>query len=344
MVNVGIVGYGFAGRRFHAYLIGLVPELHIQAVVTRDPVRRQQAQTDLACTVYDSATALLRDPAIDLVVLATPHNTHAQLAIQAMNAGKHVVTDKVMCLTVEEADAMIAARDRNGVLLSVFHNRRWDWDYLTIKEVLHQGLLGRVASIEQAVVNHRPPRGWRAHTAESGGVLFDWGAHLVDQLLQLVPASVQSIWCGIATGAWDVDVGNYAKLILRFSDSTLAEVNTGNIVRQAKPRWFIIGDHGTLLKEGLDPQERAMLSGDINRAQEDPAQQARITTEIDGLTSHQVVESSQGSWRRYYENIANVLLRGEELAVTAESVRRVVAVLDVAMQSVRSGSSREVSI
>jgi scyllo-inositol 2-dehydrogenase (NADP+) len=339
VINVGIVGYGFAGRRFHAYLVGLAEGLRLHAVATRDPQRQQQARDDYGCNVVPSLDDLLADKAVQLVVLATPHDTHRDLAIRAMDAGRHVVTDKVMCLNGREADAMIAARDRNGVMLSVFHNRRWDWDYLTVRKAIEDGLLGKPYLIEQQVAGYRPPRGWRAEAAQSGGILYDWGAHLVDQALQLIPAPVVDVWCAIKYGAWGVDIGNYAKLVLRFADGTMAEINTGNLVRKSKPRWYVLGERGALVKEGLDPQEPAMLAGNIDAAREEPAHRARVTTDLNGLASEIVLDSVRSSWRSYYQNISDVLNRGAALAVTPESVRRDIAVFDVAMASVRTGRS-----
>lgn len=344
MIKVGVVGYGFAGRRFHAYLIGLAAGLNLYAVATRDPKRQEQARVEHGCKVVATVDELLADDAVQLVVLATPHATHRALAVQAMDAGRHVVTDKVMCLSVAEADDMMAARDRNKVMLSVFHNRRWDWDYQTVRSVIAQGLLGTPYLFEQHVTGYRPPRGWRAEAEQSGGILYDWGAHLVDQTLQLVPSSVVDVWCAIKYGAWGVDIGNYAKLVLRFADGTVAEINTGNLVRKSKPRWYVLGDKGTLVKEGLDPQEPAMLAGDIDAAREEPAHRARVHTDLDGLSSEIIVDSLHSSWRAYYQNISDVLNRGADLAVTPESVRRDIAVFDAAMRSARSGRSVTVEI
>src|SRR5688500_19806687 len=122
MTRVGIVGYGFAGRRFHAYLISRVPDLELVAVASRAAERRAQAEQDYGVATFETLDEMLARGGVDLVVVATPHNTHAALACQIMDAGKHCIVDKVMCLNGQEADAMIAASRRNGVLLSVFHN------------------------------------------------------------------------------------------------------------------------------------------------------------------------------------------------------------------------------
>ena len=141
MINTAIIGYGYAGRCFHAYLISLAEGLNLYVIASRNAERRQRAARDYpGVRIYETIDQVIADDAVDLVVLATPHNTHAKLAIKAMDAHKHVVTDKIMCMNAAEADAMIEASRRNNVLLSVFHNRRWDWGYLTVKTVIEDGL------------------------------------------------------------------------------------------------------------------------------------------------------------------------------------------------------------
>ena len=143
MVNVVVVGYGFAGRCFHTYLANLAEGMSIYGIATRDQSRQKQASEDYpTAKIYEHLDQVLDDKSVDLVVLATPHHVHAEMAIQAMKAGKHVVTDKIMCMNAGEAEAMITASKENNVLLSVFHNRRWDWDYLTVKKAIADGLLG----------------------------------------------------------------------------------------------------------------------------------------------------------------------------------------------------------
>jgi scyllo-inositol 2-dehydrogenase (NADP+) len=339
MINVGIVGYGYAGRSFHAYLISRVPDLKLVAVASRAPERRAQAERDHGVATFATVEGLLDRGGVDLVIVATPHDTHAPIAIAAMDAGKHVVVDKVMCLNLREADAMLAARDRNQVLLSVFHNRRWDWDYLTVRQVLAQGLLGEPYLFETAVVRYRAPRGWRGDVQAGGGLLYDWGAHLIDQALQLVPTEVVSVTCDVQYRGWGAEIGSYARLLLRFGNGVLYNVELGNLARFDRPRWLILGERGSLVKHGLDPQEPAMLRGSIDSAVEDPANRARIHTDLNGLDTEIVVESVKSDWTNYYRNVADALLGRAELVVRPEEVRRAIAVFDAAMESARTGET-----
>ncbi len=151
-INVGVVGYWYSGRNFHSYLIGLEKRLKLYAVCARNPDRRKQAEKEYGVKTFSNVDDTLKDGNIHLVVVATPHNMHAELSIKAMEAGKHVVVEKIMCMNTREADAMIEASKRNNVMLTVFHNRRWDGDYLTVRKILDEGLLGEPFLIEESIM------------------------------------------------------------------------------------------------------------------------------------------------------------------------------------------------
>jgi scyllo-inositol 2-dehydrogenase (NADP+) len=316
-----------------------VPELKLVAIAVRSPERRAQAEREQGVATFETLGDLLARGGVDLVVLATPHDTHASLAIEAMAAGKHVVTDKVMCLNAREADAMIEASRRAGVMLSVFQNRRWDWDYLTVKKVLDDGLLGAPYLFEVTIMRNRPPRGWRATVQAGGGLLYDWGGHLIDQALQLVPARVESVTCDLQYRGWGAEIGSYGRLLIRFEGGILYSIEISNLAWIEKPHWLVLGERGALVKRGLDPQEMAMLRGDIGAATEDPADRAIVRAELNGTTADLTIESVRSDWTEYYRNVA-AALRGEaELAVKPEQARRAIAVFDAAMESSRTGQT-----
>jgi scyllo-inositol 2-dehydrogenase (NADP+) len=261
-----------------------------------------------------------------------------------MDAGKHVVSDKVMCMNACEAREMIAASRRNRVMLSVFHNRRWDGDYLTVKKAIADGLLGQPYLFQTAIMRYGGPRRWRASRAESGGILYDWPAHLLDQALQLVPAEVERVYCHvIERGHWQSDIGNYARMTLHFSNGALYDIEVGNLAALDKPRWYVVGDLGALSKFGLDPQENALRAGDLDAAAEDPANRAQLCTWVGGAAEKRTLETIRGSWVSYYQNIADVLNRGAELIVRPEQVLKAMRVYDAAMRSLQSGQVEALS-
>ncbi len=337
--KVVVVGYGYAGRCFHAYLVGLASQLELYGVVTSRPEARAQIQSQLGVKTFAHFAEVLADPAVDLVVLATPNDVHAPQAIQALEAGKHVVTDKPMCLSTAEADAMIAASRRTGKLLSVFQNRRWDGDFLTVRKVMEEGLLGEVFSMELCWAQYGVPRGWRSQHQHGGGKFMDLGAHLLDQALHLVPGPVERVYARFFNRGWETDVEDHALCLLSFANGVEVQISTSSLARRPRPRWYVMGTKGTLVKEGLDPQERAMVSGQIDAAREEPAHYPRLWIESAGRPAELVLETLPGRWRSFYENIAGAISDPAKLAVTPESVRRVMALIEAARASAASGQA-----
>ena len=341
MVNAAVVGYGAAGRYYHSYLIGLANGIDLYAIATRDPERRRQAaEHHSEAWIYESIDQLIADDKVDLVVLATPHNVHAELAIKVMETGKHVVTDKIMCLNALEAEKMIASSEQNNVLLSIFHNRRWDWDYLTVKKVIDDGLLGNPYLYQVSIMQYDRPRGWgwRGSKIQSGGILFDWPSHLVDQALQLIDSPVRTVYCDIYyTDQWNIDIGNYANLIMTYQNDVRYQIEISNLAKSPKPRWYVQGNLGGLVKFGLDPQDLAMKAGNIDAAEQTPENYANVITVANGNEEKIVVEPVCGSWESYYQNIADVLNYGEELVVTPAQILEVMRVFDAAMKSSETG-------
>ncbi len=358
--GVGIAGYGLAGRVFHATLVSHTPGLALRAVFSRTEARRAQAAHDYpGITTHASYDALLDDPAVDLVIVATPHDTHAPMVIEAAQARKHVVVDKIMCLTVEEGERMIAAAREAGVLLSVFQNRRWDSDYLTVRRVLDQGLLGEVYVIESAVTSFGPspgyrnptsdrPRGWRTYAEFGGGPMRDWGAHLFDQAVQLAGPAPDLIFADFQyRREWDVETAGQAWLRyppragaregLRFS------IETGSISAIPKPRWLIRGSEGAYLQTGRDAQEAALHRGEVGPRLMDPEHAPRLVRFEGGQLCEVPVEQVPGNYLAYYENVA-AALRGEAaLAVKPEDVLQSIRLLLAAVRSAETGEAVKLS-
>jgi scyllo-inositol 2-dehydrogenase (NADP+) len=336
LIRAVVVGHGLAGRAFHCPLIRRQPGLHLQGIVARDALIRSQALALWGPDVrhYSNLGDALADPDVELIVIATPHDTHAELAVQALDAGKHCVVDKVMALTTTDADRMIAARDRSGRMLSVFHNRRWDWDYLTVKDVLDKGEIGRPILFESSVCRYAPPRGWRGRSDTAGTILHDWGAHLVDQALQIGLGPCQRVTAWLTPAPWEnVDSGGHGRMVLEFDDA-LFQVESSRICRIERPRWWIVGSEGGFIKYGIDPQEEALRAGDIDRAAESPQHQALVRRAgTDGDAVETPRPTVRGHWDSYYWNIAEHLRGDTPLAVTAEQAREVVRLLEAAAVS-----------
>ena len=326
-----VVGYGRWGRCCHCYLIRGTPGLALHGVVSADPAKRDAVTADLGCRTYASLAEALQDAAVDLVVLATPNCAHASQAIAALDAGKHVVTDKVMCLNLQECDRMIAAAERNQRLLTVFQNRRLDGDFITLQTLMAAGDLGDVRWLEMAWQGFGIWGGWRGQAGMGGGRIYDLGAHLVDQVLLLFPEAVSGVYCRTHYDAPERDIESEGLLVLSFSSGRTALVDVSSLAAISKPHFYVRGTAGTFSKHGLDPQEKAMMAGDIDSAVEPEAQYGTLR----GKDAERVVPTLPGRWRAYYENIRDVLTLGTPPLVSLAEARRVMAVIAAAKQSER---------
>lgn len=348
MIRTVVVGYGMAGRELHSPLIRRQPALELYGAVARKPEVRARAEAEQGIRTYGGLDEALADPAVDLVVLATPHDVHADQAIRVLESGRHCVVDKVMALTSAEADRMIAARDGSGRMLSVFHNRRWDWDFATIRSLFEGGVIGRPLLIESAVCRFKAPQGWRGELGSSGTILHDWGAHMVDHALQLGLGPCRRVTSWLFESPWEgVDIGGHGRMILEF-DGAVFQAETSRICRIDRPRWWVVGSAGGYVKYGVDPQEEALRAGDIDAADETESQQGLLSTAADRDPATRDPETLQrrqpsvrAHWDGYYANIAGHLTRGEPLAVTAEQGREVVRILEAALKSSRENRTIE---
>ncbi|MDP2895810.1 MAG: Gfo/Idh/MocA family oxidoreductase [bacterium] len=321
-----VVGYGSAynwGHR-HAEWVEQTEGLSLHGICDTDAEARKRAAVAFGgrLRIFSHLDQVLEDDAVEMVALVTPHDTHAPLAIKALRAGRHVLTEKVMCLNTAEADAMIRAAMESGKALSVFHNRRWDSDFLTVKKAMDSGMLGDVFLIESCVTNYEKPFGWRAEKRHGGGQLYDWGAHLFDHAVQLIDAKPVTVFAELQTRVWDVDVDTFAKVIVRFDNGCLFEADLGNVHQISKPRWHVFGEKGTLVKRTFDPEEKAS-----------------VKTSLHDIATTLRIDSVPGDWTVPYKNFSDRVNKGANLIVKPENVRKSIAIIETAFKSAALGQS-----
>ncbi|MEY4663027.1 MAG: hypothetical protein RLZZ239_1500, partial [Pseudomonadota bacterium] len=258
-LRVGLLGFGFASATFHAPLIAAVPGLQLTAISSSRPHDVHTAWPQVS--VCDSAEQLIARDDIDLVVVATPNNTHAPLAKLALLAGKHVVVDKPFTLNVREAQELIALAGQQDRLLSVFQNRRWDSDFMSVRAVLKRGTLGRVVHFESHFDRFRPvvPQRWRDSGEPGSGLWFDLGPHLLDQALQLFgpPQTLTLDW---ARQRDNSKADDWFHAVLHY-DAMRVVLHASALTAQVAPRFTVHGTQGSLIKFGLDTQEAALKAG-----------------------------------------------------------------------------------
>jgi scyllo-inositol 2-dehydrogenase (NADP+) len=316
--RIVIVGYGMGAH--HARLINEIEELQLYGVCDIDEEKRQKAVAEHAdVKTYSDYVDVLSDASVDLVVLVTPHNTHASMAIASMNAGKHTITDKAMCLTGEEARAMIASRDRNDVLLSVFHNRRWDSDFVTVRKIIEEGPLGRLYHIQSSVTYYGNIGGWRTDRAAMGGWLFDWGAHTIDQLLLLEKSPAKTVYAFTHHRFNEpASVEDYINCTIRFESGLTATTVIGYLNRIAMPRWYVMGEHATLQADDFEKP-------------------ARIQGTFGGISGEMSVPLIKTHWKSFYQNIADTLAGRAELEIKPEQLVPQIAIAEAAYRSIGTG-------
>ena len=328
LVRVALVGYGFAGQTFHAPLIRSVPGLHLAVVVSSNPDRVRKDIPD-ATVEPTLERALVRDD-IDLVVVATPNQTHVPFATAILNAGKHVTVDKPFTTTLAEARSLADLASARGRILSVIQNRRWDSDFLAAKAILEDGRLGEVVHFESHIDRYRPnvPARWRERPGQGAGLWYDLGPHLVDQALQLFgPPS--AIFGHLARQRAGAEVDDWAHVILDYGRLQVI-LHAASLAASAAPRFLIHGTKGTWTKQRADVQEDQVRSGMKPGAPgwgEDPD----APVFFDGPTGQSIaLQTPAGDHRRYYIALRDAVLGQGPNPVTPIQAIAVMAVLETA--------------
>ncbi len=332
MLNVGLVGFGFAGKVFHAPVIRAVEGLRLAAIVQRSgSAEARYGDVEFVRSVEDLLTR-----AVDLVVIATPNTSHHQIARQCLSAGRHVVIDKPFATTLAEAQSLVQLARENDRILSVYHNRRYVGDFVTLQRLLADGVLGRVAAYESHFDRFRPELragAWREQALPGSGVWFDLGPHLLDQALvlfgrpQAISADIRIERDGAqADDAFDVTL-HYPRMRALLRASMLAAA--------PGPTFAVHGTGGSFVKYGADPQEAALRAG---RTPDEPGWGTEPATMYGTLTTPEgprTIATIPSSFARYYENIRDAILGNAQLAVTAEQALDVMYGLELAVASSR---------
>lgn len=350
-LRIALIGYGGAGRIFHAPLIAGVPGLQLACIVTRQFEAVQHDWPGVPCMATFSVA--LADPAIDLVVIATPNDSHFELARAALQAGKHVVVDKPCTVTLAETESLLTLAHQQDRVLTVFQNRRFDSDFLALQQVLESGQLGRVVQVDSHFDRYRPavPVRWREQNLPGSGLWFDLGPHLVDQALVLFgrPDALLLEQAKLREGA---QVNDWFHAVLRY-DTPQGELrvmlHASTLVAEPGPRWSVHGTRGSFTKFGLDPQEDALKAGQRPQLEalddwgRDPHPgQLLCMNRMAGVASPVSVRCAApqppGNYLAYYARLRDHLWGlAPEPSVTPAQVQSVMELLVLGEQSAASG-------
>ena len=341
MINVGLIGFGLAGRSFHAPVITAVSGLKLAAILQRSGSEAAAAYPD--ARIVRSLDELLAIRDIRLIVIATPNETHAPFARQCLAAGRDVVVDKPFATSYEEAASLAQLAQKSGRLLTVYQNRRYDGDFQAIRELVAAGTLGRIVRFETNYDRFRPdlkPNAWREQQVAGAGIWFDIGPHLIDHAMVLfgLPAAVTA---DIRTEREGGKADDAFDVMFHYPHSMRAVLSSNILAATQRTRFLLFGTKGAFLKQTFDPQEMNLRRGEIPKDGpwgSEPEENWGLLTLSDRTnTTQRRVPSGTGDYRDYYANVRDVLLGKAELFVTLPHALDVMRALELARESSAKG-------
>lgn len=339
VINTAVIGFGLAGSVFHAPIISSTEGFNLKAIYTANSKRQTHARAAYPGTVILSdLKEILCDDNIQLVVVAAHNAYHYSLAEEAVLAGKNVVVDKPFTIDSRDADRLIELAQKKNVVLSVFQNRRWDGDFLTVKKVVESGMLGSLVEFESHWDRFQnfPKGNWREEAAPGSGQWYDLGPHLVDQAVALfgLPSAVTADLRVQRECAETID--NF-EVILHY-DKLKVTLKVGMLVKIPTPRFILLGENGSFVKYGLDVQEDDLSAGFTplnkpNWGREPEARYGRISAIVNGVSIDGTIKSEAGDYREYYKNVHRAITEGAELIVTPQQAANTIKIIEQAVKS-----------
>lgn len=333
----GLIGFGGMGK-WHTEILENVPEIELAGIYDIKEEKRKLAE-EAGFHTYETEEAMLADESIDVILVATPNDTHRPIALRAMEAGKNVIVEKPATLSLKELTELEDMAGKTGQFLTVHQNRRWDEDLLTVREILKDQMMGEIFRIESRVHGSRGiPGDWRKEKAHGGGMVLDWGVHLFDQIFRLTGERRLKTVYATLTNVTNQEVDDGFTAVLRFEGGleVLVEVGTNNFI--SLPRWYVLGENGSAVVEDWD------LSGKIVKAFSEEEKEIVPVRTAAGLTKTMAPRREDtirveelprvpGDIADFHRNVAAVLLRGEEPAVKLPEVKRVMRLMETVFES-----------
>ena len=345
MIKTGLASFGMSGKIFHAPFLTQHPGFLLTKIVERSKNEVKELYPDIE--PVRSFDDLLDDDNIELIVVNTPDPTHFELAHKALNAGKHVIVEKPFTRTIEQGEKLINLSDKHQRIVSIFQNRRWDGDFLTVRKILENDFLGRLVEFESNYMRYRnyiQPDTWKESAEQGIGLIYNLGSHMIDQAIVLfgMPNAVWADVDRLRTGS-EIDDYYHIKLIYPEIKVTL---KASYLVREETPRYTLHGTNGSFLKYGIDTQEEMLKKGgkpsSTDWGKEPEKHWGILNTEINGVHIRGKVETVVGNYAAFYDNIYNAIRKRAELEVTPEQALNVIHIIEAAMESSRSGQNIEI--
>lgn len=337
-INTALASFGMSGLVFHGPLLTANSSFHLSAILER--TKNEAVKKYPGVSVFRNYEELCRDDGIELIVVNTPDHLHYEMARLALEHGKHVVVEKPFTQSFAQARGLIDLARKNNLILSVFQNRRWDGDFMTVKEVIEKGLLGRLVFFESHFDRYRnfiQEGTWKEESSSGSGILFNLGSHMIDQALDLFGTPL-SVFADLRTMRSGGQVDDSYDIWMEYPDVQV-KLCSSYLVREPGPRYILHGTEGSFLKWGIDPQEEALKAGILPKddawGEEAQGEWGLLHTSINGKAVRERYKTIPGNYNIYYNNIYQAIRAGQPLAVTAEQAALVVRVIEACMDSSR---------
>ncbi|MGG1575044.1 oxidoreductase [Fictibacillus sp. NRS-1165] len=337
IMKTGLIGYGFSGATFHAPFLQALEQYEIVKVMSSDP---EKVQKDLGnVEVVDELESIMEDPDIELVVITTPNVLHYEMAKKSLQHNKHVIVEKPMVIDPDEAEELIALARENNRMLSVYQNRRWDNDFLTICKLLSEDTLGEIVEYEAHFDRYRPEvrDRWREKPGKGAGMLYDLGSHLIDQAIFLF-GEPEFVTANVFAQRKNSATDDYFHIIMGYENLRVI-LHSGSIVVDQGPRYKVHGSKGSFIKYGIDGQEDALKAGKVPGSNEWGRDKeewfGKLTLSREGQQVEEIIETVPGNYAAYYEQVYEHIKEGKACPVSGEDGLKTIRVIHAALQSSR---------
>lgn len=343
-IKLGIVGFGFMGH-CDADMMATFPDEQIKLVAVADTNPKQLEDAPEGVAVYGSIDEMLEKADINVVMVSTPNPSHLEMVRKAAAAGKHIICEKPAAMTVAQFDEMMEAVNKAGVLFTVHQQRRWDRDYRTIKEVYDRGLVGQPYVIKSQLYGFNGNmHDWHIYPEMGGGMLYDWGVHLIDQILDMVDAPVVSLYADLRN-VINEKVDDYFNILMKFGNGVTAEVELGTYYLTPKRAWFVGGNTGSAIIDGWGCEGRIVrtahllenVPGKITMTAAGPTRS--FGPAAPGLLTEEPLPQVDVAHRHYFEHFLKAFNGEEDVIVKPAQVRRVLQVMEAVRESARTGKA-----
>lgn len=349
-IRIAVIGHGFMGHE-HETMLSQMEGIRLIGFSDRDPKQLDDVKEGLKR--YESNKALLADPEVDVVLIAANNNQHHDLVIQAARAGKDIICEKPAAMSLEELDDMVRVTNECGVKFTVHHQRRLDQDFGIMKEIFDQKALGDVYMMKNSLYGFNGNmHDWHVYISEGGGMLYDWGVHLIDQILFMMPeAKITSIYADVRN-VINFEVDDYFKILLRFDNQVMAEVELGTYLLADKPQdkwferhWIMGGNKGTAYVDGFEPEGKIVRTTELLtnvsgfRTMTAAGPTRSFGPPVPGKIVTEDVPKVNTCHRDYFENYKKAYYGEEDFLVKIPETRRVLAVMDAVRESAKTGKS-----